>query len=100
VNPMRIFPYIFLMTVLMVICGCAYPISQEMRAKARQDLTYPVVARNPVAYTGDTVIWCGVVVRVQNHLQQTELTILETPLHSWGEPMDEVYGRGRFLADK
>jgi hypothetical protein len=37
VNPMRIFPYIFLMTVLMVICGCAYPISQEMKAKARQE---------------------------------------------------------------
>lgn len=97
-NRTQVLPYILETFLLIVIGGCAYPISQEMRAQAREDLTYPIVARNPSAYKGETVIWGGIVDRVQNQPQQTVLTILETPIRSRGEPMDEEHGRGRFLA--
>jgi outer membrane lipoprotein len=98
-NRLRSTPITLLQTaVLMAICGCAYPISQEMRAQANPDLTYPVVARDPLAYKGATVIWGGVVLRVQNNPGQTELTILETPLDFWGRPQGSDYGRGRFIA--
>jgi outer membrane lipoprotein len=69
-----------------------------MRADARQDLTYPVVARDPDSFKGETVIWGGIVIRVQNQPGQTTLTILETPLDFWGVPKDEAYSRGRFIA--
>jgi outer membrane lipoprotein len=95
---MRILRYILQTTLLIVVCGCAYPISQEMREKADPDLTYPVVARNPLAYRGATVIWGGVVIGEQNQSRQTVLTILETPLDYRGIPEDAVYNRGRFIA--
>ena len=95
---MQIFRYYFLPAVLIVVCGCGYPISQEMREKADPDLTYPVVARNPLAYKGATVIWGGVVIGEQNQSRQTVLTILETPLNYRGIPDDSVYNRGRFIA--
>ena len=95
---LRLKPIILQTTLLIAICGCAYPISQEMRAKANADLTYPVVARDPLSYKGATVIWGGIILRVQNQPHQTELTILETPLDFWGRPKGSVYGRGRFIA--
>jgi outer membrane lipoprotein len=97
-NRIRILPYLLQTTLLIMICGCAYPISQEMRAKANPDLTYPVVARDPLSYKGATIIWGGIVVQVQNQPRQTVLTILETPLGYYGVPLDEDFSRGRFIA--
>ena len=95
---MRIPRYLLQTALLIAICGCAYPISQEMRAKADPDLIYPVVARNPISYKGATVIWGGVIIDEQNQSRQTVLTILETPLNYRGIPEDAVYNRGRFIA--
>lgn len=97
-NRMRILSYILQTTLFIMIWGCAFPISQEIRAQARQDLTFPVVARDPLAYKGATVIWGGIVIKVWNEPRQTILTILDTPLNYWEVPEDEVYGRGRFIA--
>ena len=81
---MKLLPYMLQTILLIMIWGCAYPISQEMREKADPDLTYPVVARNPLSYKGATVIWGGVVIGEQNQSRQTVLTILETPLNYRG----------------
>jgi outer membrane lipoprotein len=97
-NQMRIFRYLLQTALLITLCGCAYPISQEMRAKADPDLTYPVVARNPLSYKGATIIWGGIVIDEQNQPRQTVLTILETPLDYRGIPEDAFYSRGRFIA--
>jgi outer membrane lipoprotein len=97
-NKIRILPYLLQTTLLIMFCGCAYPISQEMRAKANPDLTYRVVARDPLSYKGATIIWGGIVIQVRNRPRQTVLTILETPLNNRGIPIDEDYGRGRFIA--
>jgi starvation-inducible outer membrane lipoprotein len=85
-------------SLLIGILGCVHPISHELRAKARQDLTYPVIARDPLSHKGETVIWGGIVIRVRSHPNQTILTILEMPLDYWGVPQGEVYSRGRFIA--
>jgi outer membrane lipoprotein len=95
---LRILPYLLHTVLLIAIGGCAYPISQEMRAKANPALTYSVAARDPLAHRGQIIIWGGIVVRVLNQPRQTVLTILDTPLDNRGVPMDEVYGRGRFIA--
>ena len=95
---MKLLPYMLQTILLIMIWGCAYPISQEMREKADPDLTYPVVARNPLSYKGATVIWGGVVIGEQNQSRQTVLTILETPLDYRGMPDDSIYNRGRFIA--
>lgn len=97
-KPLRILPYLLEAALLIATCGCVYPISQEMRAKANPDLTFSIVARNPLAHKGEIVIWGGIVSKVLNQPRQTVLTILDTPLDNRGVPLDEVYGRGRFIA--
>ena len=97
-HPMRIFRYLLQTALLIAVFGCAYPISQEMRDKANPDLTYPVVARNPLSYKGATVIWGGVVIQEQSQTGQTVLTILATPLDYMGIPEDAVYNREPFIA--
>ncbi len=89
---------IVLTSLLIGAAGCAYPISHELRARARQDLTYPVVALDPISYAGETIVWGGVVILARSQPNQTTLTVLETPLDFWGVPKDEAFGRGRFIA--
>jgi len=89
---------IVLASLLIGAAGCAYPISPELRERARPDLTYPVVAPDPMAYAGETIIWGGVVVLGRSRPNQTTLTVLETPLDFWGVPKGEASGRGRFIA--
>jgi outer membrane lipoprotein len=97
-NKLRILPYLLQTALIIVVFGCAYPISQEMREKANPDLSYPMVARNPLSYKGATIIWGGVVDQEHNQSGQTLLTILETPLDYRGVPDDAIYNRGRFIA--
>lgn len=86
------------LALLIGMAGCAYPISHELRAQAERGLTYPVVARDPLLYKGKTVIWGGLVIRYRGQLNQTILTVMETPLDRWGVPQDEGTSRGRFIA--
>ena len=90
--------YLLQTVLLIVVCGCAYPISSEMRASANPDLTCSVVARDPISYKGATIIWGGIIIQVRNQPGQTMLTILDTPLDEWEVPKDEIHGRGRFIA--
>jgi outer membrane lipoprotein len=92
-------PLLILQTLLLIgTVGCAYPISYRLRATAKQDLTYPLVAKDPGSYAGETVIWGGVIILTRSQPNQSILTIQETPLDFWGVPKGDVYSRGRFIA--
>jgi outer membrane lipoprotein len=81
------------------ISGCAYPISQQLRQEAAKNVTFPMVLKNPSAYIGDIVIWGGIIIKTVNLEAQTQIFVLDTPLDYWGEPKDELYSRGRFIAE-
>jgi outer membrane lipoprotein len=84
--------------LLIGVIGCVHPISHELRVKAGQNLTYPLVALDPDSYTGQTVIWGGVIILIRSQPNKSILIIRETPLDYWGVPRSEEYSRGRFIA--
>ncbi|MEJ2695912.1 MAG: Slp family lipoprotein [Candidatus Sulfobium sp.] len=90
--------FLSLGVVLILICGCSYPISKAIRSEATEDLTFSMVLADPAMYRGAVVIWGGIVMRTINHPHSTELVVLETPLGYWETPKGRKYTRGRFIA--
>lgn len=82
----------------LVMLGCAHVVSPEMRGKARKDLTFPEVQKDPTAYAGSIVIWGGVIGNVGSVEEGTVVTVLERPLDSGGRPQASADPRGRFIA--
>ena len=79
--------------------GCSHVMSSGIREAAKKEVTLPMVLQNPTAYTGQTVIWGGVIIETVNHQEGTEIKVLETPLYSDGFPQDREQSRGRFIAE-
>jgi outer membrane lipoprotein len=90
---------VLLIMIGLFISGCAHTISSELRAAAVEGLDFPTVLENPTAYVGKTVIWGGILLKVINRPDGTELIVLETPLEYEERPMDREYSRGRFIAE-
>ncbi len=91
--------FVFPLSVLipLLVTGCTYPISRELRDEARVDLTFPTVLKNPDAYVGSIVIWGGRIIEVQNRAGETEIMVLESPLGYEEMPKAAEYSRGRFI---
>jgi outer membrane lipoprotein len=66
--------------LLLAISGCAYPIAAEWRHRANRNLTFSEVAHNPEAYTGNIVIWGGLIMETSNPPDGGEITVLQSPL--------------------
>jgi outer membrane lipoprotein len=88
----------FVGVLCLLLSACAYPISKQFREEARKDLTFSTVLQNPTTYRGSVVIWGGVIINTLNRPEGTEITVLQTPLDSGGEPADEKFSHGRFIA--
>ncbi len=82
---------------LMLISGCAYPISREMREKANEKLTFSQVVENPEAFTGNLVIWGGLIMEISNPSDGGEITVLQGPLDSDEYPNGTI-SDGEFIA--
>lgn len=78
--------------------GCAYPISEQIKEEVTEDVTFPMVLKNPSAYEGDIVLWGGLIIETVNLKEGAEIFVLDTPLDHWEEPAPERYSRGRFIA--
>ena len=78
--------------------GCMHPISKELRERATENLTFPMVCQNPAAHKGAIVVWGGSIIQTINRKDGTEILVLEAPLDSEGEPIDARSTRGRFIA--
>lgn len=84
--------------LVFILSGCAHAVSYEMRQRVKRGLSFSDVLRNPEAHAGQTVMWGGKIIEVRNREGTTVIKILQTPLDSYGVPMDEEYSQGRFLA--
>lgn len=93
-GPLRLLP---LLIIIVILTGCAYPISNPLRAQARRDLSIPQVIANPSAYRHALVIWGGAILSVENQDGRSTLLVKEYPLDWRGEPNIFRESDGRFL---
>lgn len=91
------FPVLLYGLILVLMFGCAYPISKDLRQEAPKDLTFFTVIQNPDAYVGDIVIWGGLIIKTFNRPEGTEVLLLENPLES-NEFPDTRTTYGQFIA--
>lgn len=80
-----------------IAAGCLSPIEKHLRARIDRSVTFSLLRQNPDAFLGRTVVFGGVIVRVENQKEKTVLEILEKRLDPWSKPYDEDASGGRFL---
>ncbi len=79
------------------LAACAPAISKQYREQADQSLSFPVLAADPDAYKGKTVILGGVIAQTTTRTGETELEIVQKPLDSANMPETTDKSEGRFL---
>jgi outer membrane lipoprotein len=89
---------ILLGSFLILISGCAYPISRELRQEAREGPTFTMALQDPTAYIGSIVLWGGRIIETIPQAEGSEILVLETPLDYLKEPEAAKYSQGRFIA--
>jgi len=94
----RFFTLFFSGSLLVVMSGCSYPISEGLRQEAAKDLTFAKVLTSPPAYHGNMVIWGGVIIKVVKQGEETKLFLWETPLEFGERPKGREFAEGMFIA--
>jgi outer membrane lipoprotein len=90
--------YLFLVvSVVLIVTGCAHVISEEMRRQVAPELTFKEVTKEPMRYQGKVVLWGGVIVKCTNTEEGTLIEVRETALGFRGKPEDIDVSPGRFL---
>ncbi len=84
--------------LLLVLSGCAYPISKELRQEAIGEPTFSMVLQEPAAHRGAVVIWGGIIMKTTNYKDGAEIIVLETPLGFREKPKGRTHSQGRFIA--
>jgi len=87
-----------LCSLAILAAGCACPLSESVRQRARRELTLDRVKNQANTYRDETVIWGGIVLECRNEKERTDLVILETPLGPACKPGEPRQSRGRFMA--
>jgi outer membrane lipoprotein len=82
---------------LLGLSCCSLPISMDLQREANRDLSFVKVSNNPAAYIGNTVIWGGVILQVQDNSDGTEIRVRQNPLKS-NESPDTESTEGEFIA--
>ena len=83
---------------LILASGCAHVISEDLRAKVDQSLTFKDVQKNPNTYKGKLVIWGGELIQALPQEDGTNLIeVLEWPLGWREKPRRTVSFHGKFL---
>jgi len=83
--------------LLLLISACAGGISRQARSQVTYTGAFGSVQGNPVGFTGETVIWGGRVIEINNQGGFTEIVALQLPLDGKYRPMDSDSSQGRFL---
>jgi outer membrane lipoprotein len=91
----RLFPALAL--TALVLSGCAYAISGDLRRQARTDVPFREVAANPSAYEGYLFIWGGTIAQTTATREGSEMVVVQNPLDRYGAVTNEDVSGGRFL---
>jgi outer membrane lipoprotein len=83
--------------MLSMLIACAGGISQQARSQVTYTGAFSEVQGNPVGFQGQTVIWGGRVIEIQNQGGITEIVALQLELDGKYRPADSDRSQGRFL---
>lgn len=82
---------------ILLLSGCAYVISREVRREVTKDLQLREVIKGPDAYRGKIVLWGGVIIESKNVKEGTRIIVLQKDLGTWGRPKETDKSQGRFI---
>jgi outer membrane lipoprotein len=89
-------------TLLVIIISflassCAHVISKDTLSKARTDVSFSAVAKDPFFYEGSLFVWGGVIVKTSLTNKGSVIEVRQSPLGRYGAPEDTDISEGRFL---
>jgi outer membrane lipoprotein len=84
-------------SIFFSFAGCGPVISKEIRDEVSKGLTLSMVAKDPEAYKGKTVLWSGLIISALNLQEGTMIEVLQKPSDFQGKPKDVDDSEGRFL---
>lgn len=79
--------------------GCAPVISKGVLEGANRDVSYGDVVEDPNRYRGETVVFGGSILNVENEEGATRVFVLHQPLNWRLRPTDATGSAGRFVAE-
>lgn len=85
---------------LIIIAGCTYPISKQLRSQVNPELTFLQVIKDPQAFLGEKIILGGVIVKTRNLDTGTEIEVVQKDLDAFGYPSEGDESGGRFILRK
>ena len=92
------FQWPLLLSLMLLLSGCAHVISKDLRIKSDPTLTLARVRQNPDASKGKVVVWGGEIVEADNQEDgTTQIEVFQRSLGWRGEPRDTAASEGRFL---
>jgi outer membrane lipoprotein len=75
------FQWLFLLSFIFFISGCAHVISKDLRTKSDLALTLAQVRQNPEAFKGKWVVWGGEIIQTENQRDgTTQIKVFQKPL--------------------
>jgi len=92
----KLLPLLALLMLLAPACAPAV-ISPAVMQQVDKSLTYAVLAADPEAHKGQTVLWGGTIVKTTPKPGETEIEVVQKDLTSDGEPLVTDKSAGRFL---
>ena len=83
--------------ILLLVVGCAHPVSKDTREGLDLDIKFGLLANNPKLFLGKRVLFGGVIVVTRNIKHGTELEIVQKNIEPYGNLEAGDYSGGRFL---
>lgn len=88
---------LLLSLTLLLLPGCVYVITKEVRREVTKDLSLREVMKGPDAYRGKLVLWGGEIIESKNLKERTRVVVLQKDLNRWGRPKESNKSQGRFI---
>ncbi len=88
---------LLLSSLLFLLPGCVYVISQDARREVTRDLNLRQVIKDPDLFKGEVVLWGGIIIESKNLKKGTQVVILQKDLNTWGRPKESDESQGRFI---
>ncbi|NLN60221.1 MAG: Slp/YeaY family lipoprotein [Deltaproteobacteria bacterium] len=87
---------VFVAVILLTVVACA-PFSQEMMREVQKDVAFTDVLAAPDAFTGQSVIWGGVIIETVARADDTLVIVRQANLDFQKQPMNTDTSSGRFM---
>ncbi len=87
----------FFVAIAGMLTACAGGISRQALSQVTYSGAFSDVLKNPAGYQGQTVIWGGRVIKIENENGGTQIVALQQDLDGDYRPANSDQSQGRFL---